>query len=208
MNSHLSLQQHLSKLSSCYYAGDLPEILIGMSDENFRNRILLFNDTYMIIGDHHGILSKRKVHPNYYRHLRRLFDKSNECYYDYAELLDSLYNRYWIEKFNCSKDHQDLYNTLFNFMVFCNKGHYSKVYCIYYWQSFFEYINYIINNMYSDNLLINKSTKEKLNSFLSTTNRILADDKTVNDFHYSRHEADILLNEYYFSVEVNNLFLK
>ena len=62
--------------------------------------------------------------------------------------------------------------------------------------------------MYSDNLLINESIKEKLTSFLSTINRILADDKAVNDFHYRRHEPDILLNEYYFSDEVNNLFFK
>ena len=202
----LTLRELASKLMPLYYHGVIPKILIGMKDENFRNRILLFNDTCMIIGDNDGVFKQCEIDPSYCRLLMRLYDASELNYYEYAELLDSLYNKYWIEKFNCCNELKDLYNTLFNFMVFCNEDHFSIEYCIYYWKSFFHYVKYMINNISGDEQLIHKSTLDKLNVFLSTVKTNVTDYELENRFYFSRHEPDILLKEYYFSDEVKKLF--
>jgi hypothetical protein len=203
----LTLREFASKLMPLYYEGVVPKILIGMKDKNFRNRILLFTDTCMIIGDNDGVFKQCEIDPSYRRLLTRLYDASELNFYDYVDTLDSLYNRYWIEKFNCCNELEDLYNTLFNFMTFCNEEYfYTPMYCIYYWKSFFHYVSYMINNMSGDEQLIHKSTLDKLNVFLSTVKTNVTDYKLENRFYFRRHEPDILLKEYYSSDEVKKLF--
>ena len=76
----LTLRELASKFIPLYYHGFIPKILIGMKDENFRNRILLFTDTCMIIGDNDGVLKQREIDPSYCRLLMRLYDASELCF--------------------------------------------------------------------------------------------------------------------------------
>ena len=179
----LTLRELASKLIPLYYKGVIPKILIGMKDENFRNRILLFTDTCIIIGDNEGVFKQCEIDPSYCRLLMRLHKASKLNYYNYAKLLDSLYYKYWIEKFNCCNELKDLYNTLFNFMIFCKEDHFSIRFL---GTFFFHYVYDMINNISVDEQLIHKSTLDKLNVFLSTVKAIITDYKTGENFYFSR----------------------